>query len=194
MLLTYWWINHEVSFYGLEKHGLEKNSCAHMRSYTSMCEGIYVAVSLKTDNDKGTMLDFQSIFKASWEYKAFMKIISANNVLQKDTWFGILCLLPCSHFIYLEGMRLKMRKNIFQSLTLRYLFYATLWGRNLCTWQGEAFCKVLWLVLLVTQSCEAFSYSTLLTEATEVWRLGPQNCIFSSEAPYLRSGFGIFWS
>lgn len=63
MLLTYWWINHEVSFYGLEKHGLEKNSCAHMRSYTSMCEGIYVAVSLKTDNDKGTMLDFQRSLK-----------------------------------------------------------------------------------------------------------------------------------
>lgn len=121
MLLTYWWINHEVSFYGSEKHGLEKNSCAHMRSHASMCEDIYVALSLKTDDDKGTMLASQSIFKTSWEYKAFIKIISANNVLQKDTWFGILRLLPGSHFIYLEGMRLKMQ-NFAYVKTLRKIF------------------------------------------------------------------------
>lgn len=37
-------------------------------------------------------------------------------------------------------------------------------------------------------------HRVLLTEATEVWRLGPQNCIFSSEAPHMNNGFGIFWS
>ena len=62
-------------FYGSEKHGLEKNLCTHIThicrlTYASVCENVYVVVSVKTS---GTVLYTPNIFKVSRDCEASIK-------------------------------------------------------------------------------------------------------------------------
>lgn len=145
--------------------------------YAFMSGDIYAAISVKT-------VGMYLAFRAQWKgieimrqlWGPIVRIISENNVTQEDTWFGILCLLPYSQILYLEGTRLYMWIFIYVKTERKILFKADIVVYFLCYPAGvetfslgrvKPFSRFCFWFCLCHSNVNSLSYTVLLTEAAE---------------------------